>query len=69
MEAERFLEKVEAAMSAVEECEFFKGVGYRPECDDEEFLCSCIWELPENIKEGVIEKLQIYDSEQVWDEF
>ena len=61
VQAVRFLEKVEVAMGAVRCCEYCRGDGYEEYSHAEPEVCFCIWDLPQNVKEAVIEKLQLYE--------
>jgi hypothetical protein len=59
--AARFLEKVEEAMNLVKKCDQCQGNGYSTYCSDYPEVCSCIWDLPADTKEAVIENLQLYE--------
>jgi hypothetical protein len=61
IQAVKFLQKLEAAIVAVRNCEYCRGDGFENYGDGEAEVCTCIWDLEQSIKEAVIEKLHLYE--------
>lgn len=62
IQAVRFLEKVEVAMGDIGSCEQCRGNGYQAYSYEEAEVCGfCVWDLPPDVKEAVIETLHLYE--------